>query len=465
MNRRDDCLRLLVEQLGPTKPGRELGLDAVGSLADFRASIPIRDAERHHEEVIARFGFGVAEDAAQNPGDWERDVPVGIWSAWLDSPPERVALLRGRRFDTAVDEIMVDDLEALGGELRRIDHWTDAKTTLSRLEAFDPDLLVVPSVLTVAALEAVHRTPLERRLSKLRLILAEHDLRRTRRTRVPIRSAGWIEPAGRIAVPSSRGADPAVTLAVGSTLIELLPYTNPEEDGQRVYARQATLPEHAVVGHRYELVVSSPHGYLRLRTGEHVRVVGFDMPYGAADFPRPRVRRLPPAPADVRLEGCTVSGAWLTASIRQALRREDPALVFAEVGPDPLSLPSGAAALRTGSVRLPEAFVDTELGWLTRTGAHVRSGKRRLPRSLLLRIEVQGYVGPELVTKLSERIDNNLQLRSPAYAHLRQKDELHEPRVMVVPAGTRGRDEARRVEALGGEVRHPDVRIVTSALR
>ncbi|MCR9159744.1 MAG: GH3 auxin-responsive promoter family protein [Nannocystaceae bacterium] len=457
-NRRDDCLRLLVEQLGPTRPGRELGLDAVRSLDDFRASIPIRDRTRHQEEVTSRFGFGLDDDF-ENPGGWERDVPVGIWGAWLGGAPKRVALLRGRRFDTAVDEILVEDLEALGGELRRIDRWESAASVLEQLEAFEPELLVVPSVLTIGALESVHRAPLERRLPQLELILAEHDLRRTRRTRIPIKSAGWIEAPGRFAVPSTRGADDSVTLAVGTSVIELLPYSNPEEDGQRVYARQTTLPEDAVMGQRYELVVSSPHGFLRLRTGEHVRVVGFDMPYEPADFPRPRVLRLPPAPADVRLEGCTVSGAWLSASIRQALHREDPALVFAEVGPDPLSIPTMGASLRTGSTRLPAAFDDTELAWLTRTGSH-RLGKRKRPRGLLLRIEVQGYVVPELVSKLSERIDANLQLRSPAYAHLRTRAELDPPRVMVVPAGTRGRDEQRRVEALGGVVRHPDVRIV-----
>ena len=464
-NRRDDCLRLLVEQLGPTRPGRELGLHAVRSLEDFRASIPIRDRDRHQDEVTERFGFGIGGDDFENPGGWERDVPVGIWNAWLgEQAPGKVALLRGRRFDTAVDEILVEDLQTLGGELRRIDRWESAEAVLEQLEAFEPDVLVVPSVLTVCTLESVFRAPLERRLPKLQLILAEHDLRRSRRTRIPVRSAGWIEAPGRFAVPSARGADHSVTLAVGTCLIELLAYSNPEEDGERVYARHTTLPENAVMGQRYELVVSSPHGFLRLRTGEHVRVVGFDMPYAPAEFPRPRVLRLPPAPADVRLEGCTVSGAWLSASIRQALHREDPALVFAEIGPDPLSIPAIGASLRTGSARLPEAFDDTELSWLTRTGTH-RLGKRKRPRGLLLRIEVQGYVSPELVGKLSQRIDANLQLRSPAYAHLRKRDELDPPRVMVVPAGTRGRDEQRRVETLGGVVRHPDVRVVESTLR
>lgn len=460
MSGRDQCLKLIVEQLGGTRPGRDLGLHRLHSLSDFRATLPIRSQASHSEEVEAVFAFGTADD----PGTamlaaLERENPVGIWGRHLGpSPPARVAMLRGRHFDTAVDEILVDDLEGIGGELRRIDRWEDAASALEHLEEIDPEVLVLASSMTCAQLEAVHRSPLDRRLPGLRLILSEHDLRAALRTRVPVRSAGWIHAGGRLGVPSGRGPDNAVTLAVGSSIIELLPYTNPEEDGRRVYAFNTVLPERAVVGARYELVFSSPQGFIRLRTGEHVRVVGFDMPSQAAPFPRPRVVRLSPAPADLKLEGCTVAGAWLTASVRGALHREDPALVFAEVGLDPLSIPSGAAAMRTGSAKLPEAFKDTELGWLTKTGMH--RVERKHPRGLLVRIEVQGFVGTGLVAKLSARVDGNLRLRSPAYAHLREREELHRPRVLVVPAGTRSKDEARRVARLGGEVQLPDVRVV-----
>ena len=41
-------------------------------------------------------------------------------------------------------------------------------------------------------------------------------------------------------------------------------------------------------------------------------------------------------PDDVRLEGVTLAGSWLTAAVRQAFRPEDPALVAAEIGPDPV---------------------------------------------------------------------------------------------------------------------------------
>lgn len=462
MNGRDECLRSLVEQLGATKAGREMGLHRVRSLEDFRETAPIRDAAEHADEVESRMGFSAHDGGSEvarvlAAGAIEREVNVGVWGRWLrDRNPERTALLRARHFDTAVDEILVDDLLALGGEVRRIDAWSSADEVLERLEAFDPELLVVPSALTCQALEAVHRSPLERRLKSLRSILAEHDVRKSIRSRVPVRQAGWTHAAGRIGLATVRPPGNAITLAVGSTIIELLAYENPEEDGRRVYADATVLPEQAIVGQRYELVLSSPQGFVRLRSGEHVKVVGFDMPSSSAPMPRARVVRLAPAPADLGLEGCTVAGAWLTASVRQALSREDPALVFAEIGPDPSSVPSGAAAVRPA--RITDTFSETELGWLTKTGAHRVARKR--PRGLLLRIELQGFVGADLAPKLAKRIDASLRLRSPAYAHLRQSGDLSAPRVLVARAGTRTRDEERRVAALAGKVRFGDVRVV-----
>ena len=468
MSGRDDCLRAILEQLGGTKAGREMGLHRVHTLEDFRETLPVRDAAEHADEVESRVGFSAHDGAsdvarALAAGAVEREVNVGVWTAWLgERGAQRIALLRARHFDTAVDDILVDDLHALGGEVQRIDVWDSPEGVLERIEKVDPQVLVVPSALTCRALEAVHRSPLERRLRSLRLILAEHDVRRSIRSRVMVRQAGWTHAAGRLGVASLRPPGNAIALAQGSIIIELLAYSNPEEDGHRVYADRTVLPEQAVLGQRYELVLSSPQGFVRLRSGEHVKIVGFDMPSSAVPVPRARIVRLGPAPADVRLEGCTVAGAWLTASVRQALSREDPALVFAEIGPDPLSVPSGAAAVRTGSARLPDAFSDTELGWLSKTGAHRVVRKR--PRGLLVRIELQGYVGPELAPKLAQRIDANLRLRSPAYAHLRESDDLSLPRVLVARAGTRSRDEDRRVAALAGKVRFEDVRVVESGV-
>lgn len=462
---RQRCLALMIEHLGPTRLGRELGLQRLSSLDDLRASMPILDRERHERDVEQHLGFGLADSGdAQarelSGGSLERDAVVATWRSRLRrSDVRRVALLRGHNVDPMIDRIARDDVRALDAEVLAIDRIDDPAAVLERLEDFDPELMVVPSVLTLRWLETVHRGGLERRIRGLRMVLAEHDIGQEVRSRVRVVTAGWIHRSGRLGLPTQRPPDSAVTLAVGSQIIELLPYGNPEEDARRVYAEDTVLPEHAVLGQRYELVVSSPLGFLRLRTDEHVRVVGFDAPSGPAPFPRPRVVRLAPAPADVALEGCTVAGAWLTASIRQAFYREDPALVAAEIGPDPRSVPRGVAATQTAAhMRLPDAFNDTELGTMARTGA--QRIERHRPRALLVRVEVQGYVAPELTGFLSRRIDISLRRHSPAYDYLRQRDELQAPRVMVLPSGTRRAEEDRRIRELVGGVWVPDVRVV-----
>ena len=460
---RERCLSALVEHLAGTRLGQDLGLARIGSLEDLRAAIPVMDRDEHEREVEARLGFGVLDEDDPRAGELERgsverEHVVSVWHAWLGEPPRRVALLRGRGPDPAMDRIAAGDVAALQAAMLHIDRAEAPEEVLERLRAHDPDVLVVPSVRIAEWLESVQRRPLERVLPRLRLVLAEHDHDTHLRSHRPVRSSGWILRCGRVGLPTKRPPDGAITLALASTIIELLPYTNPEEDARRVYAKQTLLPEQALVGQRYELVVSSPLGFLRLRTDEHVRVVGFDAPSDDAPFPRPRVVRLPPAPPDIALEGCTVAGAWLTAAIRQALQREDPALVGAEIGPDPRSVPKGAAAMQTGSMALPDAFKETELAWLAKTGAHKVERKR--PRGLLLKIELQGYVARELPDMLAKRIDASLRERSPAYAYLRERDELRPPRVIVLPGGTRRSEEQRRIREMLGAVAVPDVRVV-----
>ena len=462
---RQRCLASMIEQLGPTRRGRERGLPRLHNLDDLRASLPILDRERHERDVEQHLGFGLVDSTDAHArelsgGALERDAVIATWRAHhIGGTLRRVALLRGHAVDPMVDRIARDDVRALDAEVLAIDRVDDPAAVLEALEDFEPELMVVPSVLTLRWLESVHRGALERRLRALRLVLAEHDLGQEVRSRVPVAEAGWIHRSGRLGLPTLRPPDQALTLAVGSQIIELLPYGNPEEDARRVYAEATVLPEHAVMGQRYELVVSSALGFLRLRTDEHVRVVGFDGPSSLAPFPRPRVVRLSPAPADVALEGCTVAGAWLTASLRQAFQREDPALVAAEIGPDPRSMPRGVAAAQTAAnMRLPDAFHDTELGTSARTGA--QRIERHRPRALLVKVEVQGYVAPELTGFLSRRIDTSLRRHSPAYDWLRQRDELQPPRVMVMPSGTRRAEEDRRIRELVGGVRVPDVRVV-----
>jgi len=464
---RQRCLSQMIEHLGPTRIGRELGLGRLRNFDDLRASLPIMDRERHEWEVEQHLGFGLVDpgDARARElsgGQHERGAVVAIWRAYLGRHValKRVALLRGRSVDPIVDRLARDDVRALDAEVFAIDRVEDPAAVLERLQEFDPELMLVPSLLTLRWLESVYRGGLDRRLRSLRLVLAEHDLREEVRTHVRVATSGWVHRSGRLGLPTLRPPDHALTLAVGSQIIELLPYGNPEEDARRVYADETVLPEHAVLGQRYELVVSSPLGFLRLRTDEHVRVVGFDAPSEPAPFPRPRVVRLAPAPPDVALEGCTVAGAWLTASIRQAFQREDPALVAAEIGPDPRSVPRGVAALpgTAATMRLPDAFKDTELGWMARTGS--QRVERHRPRALLVRLEVQGYVVPELTGLLSTRIDQSLRRRSAAYAYLRERDDLHPPRVMILPVGTRRSEEDRRIRELAGGVWVPDVRVV-----
>lgn len=462
---RQRCLAQMIEQLGPTRLGRELGLQRLHSLDDLRASLPVLDRERHERDVEQHLGFGLADSTDAHArelsgGGLERDAVISTWRAHLGGGAlRRVALLRGYAVDPMVDRIARDDVRALDAEVLAIDRVDDPAAALERLEEFEPELMVVPSVLTLRWLESVHRGALERRIHSLRLVLAEHDLGQEVRSRVRLAAAGWIHRSGRLGLPTLRPPDHALTLAVGSQIVELLPYGNPEEDARRVYAEETVLPEHAVMGQRYELVVSSALGFLRLRTDEHVRVVGFDAPSAAAPIPRPRVVRLAPAPADVALEGCTVAGAWLTASIRQAFQREDPALVAAEIGPDPRSVPRGVAASQTAAnMRLPDAFNDTELGTIARTGT--QRVERHRPRALLVKVEVQGYVAPELTGFLSRRIDTSLRRHSPAYDYLRQRDELQPPRVMVLPSGARRSEEDRRIRELVGVAWVPDVRVV-----
>ncbi len=458
---REQALVRTLEQLGPTRVGQRLGLGRIASLADFRASVPIFDRARHERDIENPLGFGVIDDAESGAmslagAALEREQVIAVWRERLGAAPiARVASLHAHGADPLAERTLRDDLRGLGGELFHLDRLDDAQRVLERLRAFDPDVLVVPSALTCAWLQRVQRMPLRRMFPGLRGVLSQHDLSRPPQTGVSVHAIGWFFRGLRCAVPSLRAPQDSITLAVGTQLLELLPYSNPEDDGRRIYAERTILPEQALLGHRYEVVVSSPLGMLRLRTEQHVRVVGFDPPTHAAPHPRVRVVRLSTPPPDVALEGCTVAGAWLTASVRQALAPEDPALVSAEIGPDPQSL-AFVPSPPSSSSRLGDPFGDTELSPRSLQG---NEGTRR-PRALLCRIELQGFVRPELARRLSTRIDDNLRLRSPAYAWLRERSELDAPRVIVLAAGTAASETERRVTELATGVWTPDVRVI-----
>lgn len=471
-------LAATLEALGDTEVGRELGLLRLANLDDFRATVPLSDASTHAHRVTARLGFGRDELDGEmlTAATVER---AALWLAWRQrlagARPRRVAILQAPADDPHIDRMRLDDLRFGGegedsGRTRESDALTllritsiprDPEAMLDELRRFRPDALVVPSLAACSWLEQLTRAPLERRLPQLRWLLAEHDLDERVRSRLPIINAGWLHAAGRIALPSRRSPFDAFTLATRSTVLELLPHGDPETDTRAHTTERTVLPEAAILGERYELVVSSPLGFLRLRSGMHVRVVGFasstagSHPGGDSvedSLPRPRVLRLPPPPADATLEGVTMPGAWLTASVRQAFLPEDPALVAAEIAADPDAVDVTGRGSRTGL----DPFSDTELG-ASRVGV-LRMGPK--PRALVVRLEVQGHTAPSFLVQISTRIDADLRRRSAAYDWLRTRDELWEPRVVIAKPGTARKNRERRICALWDPVARPVVQMV-----
>lgn len=462
MSGRERSLQAILAAFAGLEFGRTLGLGRVATLADLRATVPLMDLTTHAHRVESHLGFGAIDPrdprAAELTGlSWERPEVGAVWRSFLAGglgERPRALVLQARDFDPNVDRLLEGDLAAIGAEVLRIDQVAGPEAALERLKAAAPAILAVPSAYTITWLERQVRGPLDRALPSLRLCVASHDLGHRVRARVRVESAGWIHRSGRLGLPSPRPPARAFTLAVGSQVIELLPHREVDDEGRRVFEDRTILPEHAIVGQRYELVVSSPLGCLRLRTDEHVHVVGFDPPTALAPFPRPRVIRLRPPPQPVVLEGVTLAGAGLAAALRVAFRPEEPALVAATVGPDPASLTRSAA--ESANLRA-DPFADTEFG-----GAG-RSGVRTLPlhaRALLVQVEVQGLGRGDLAGRLARAIDDDLRRRSPAYDHLRSRSDLWRPRVAIVAPGTFEAARDRRIAALRGRVGVPEVRIV-----
>lgn len=456
-------LAAIVRALGETEVGRELGLLRLANLADFQATVPLMDAATHVGRVTARLGFGLDgfDDETLTAAEVERPAVRAAWRLRLGGarPPRRVAMLWAHADDQVVDRVRLDDLGSLadGTELLRIEGVPgDPERLLADLRRFRPEALAVPSLATCGWLESLVRGPLERRFPGLRWLLAEYDLDERIRSRLPVLNAGWLHAAGRVGLPARRGPARGLLLATRSTLIELLPHGDPEIDPRSRATESTVLPERAVLGERYEVVLSSPLGFLRLRTGLHIRVVGFAAPElvsgDAGDsLPRPRVVRLHPPPADAALEGVTLAGAWLTASVRQVFLPEDPALVAADIAADPDALDASGRASRTGL----DPFTDTELG-ASRAGSRRKGPK---PRALVIRLEVQGHAAPDFPMRIAERVDQALRRRSAAYDWLRERDELWEPRIVIARSGTARSERERRLRSLWGPVARPVVRM------
>ncbi|MCA9694053.1 MAG: hypothetical protein R3A51_10900 [Nannocystaceae bacterium] len=453
----------ICSELRDTEVGRAFGFSRIETLDDFRAAIPLMTQDAHARDVEARLGFGVDDPShheATSNAAIERPQTIARWRSLLAAdgraPEVRALVLQARDHDPAIDRIRGDDLRALGGQLRRVTT-LEGDDDLARLEetlaSYQPTVLMVPSAHTCAFLEASLHGPLDRRVPSLALILATHDLERRLRAVAPLGHAGWITRSGRLGVPSPRPPARAFTLAVESQLVELLPHTRFDVEGRAIPPSGTILPEHAIVGERYELVVSAPLGFLRVRTDEHVRVVGFDPPTQAAPIPRPRVIHLQPPAQDVALDGVSLVGTWLTASVRRAFRPEDPALVAATIGPDPAS-----AAVDPKRSAGMDPFAETELGGAVRQGP-----PRPRARRLLVQVEVQGQVRAGFEARLAAAVDRDLRRRNPAYAHLRERKELTLPRVVNVEPGSFRGAQLRRIRSLRGQVDAPEVRVVDHA--
>jgi hypothetical protein len=466
-----DPLAALLASLRHTEAGRSFGLTGVRSSADLRESVPLMDAATHLETVEGRLGFaGEGTSSPEAPGERERGRLVAHWRGLLSQAdsnrpaPERVGVFTSPADDPQVDRMRWRDLSALGAvEVDRIEGPRTARargleTLVQALRSWGGDTLLLPSLSTCSWLEAHFRAPIERALPGLRWLLVEHDFDRRVRSRVPAVNAGWLHAAGRIGIPALRPPHSSFCLATDSCVIELLPESDAQADPRHRVLASTIEPARAIMGERYEIVVSSALGYLRLRTGEHVRVVGFTAPDnlvpGGSTSPRPRVVRLHPPPDDVRLEGVTLAGSWLTAAVRQAFRPEDPALVAAEIGPDPGAVPEGDR--ETYSRSMMDPFADTELG----ASRHRARRSRRGPRALFVRVELQGESDLGITARLSSRIDQALWERSAAYAYLRDNGELWDPRVMVADPGTARRGREARLFARAHRVEVPSVRVV-----
>lgn len=456
-------LATIIRALGETEVGRELGLLRLANLADFQATVPLLDPAAHAQRVTARLGFGLdgLDDETLTAAEIERPAVRTAWRLRLAGAraPRRIAVLWAHADEQLVDRVRLDDLRSLGEgvELLRIDVVPrDPEQLIAELRRFRPEALVVPSLATCGWLESLLRGPLERQLPGLRQLFAEYDLDERVRSRLPVLNAGWLHAAGRVGLPARRGPARGLLLATRSTLIELVPHGDPEIDPRARAQESTVLPERAVLGERYEVVLSSPLGFLRLRTGLHVRVVGFAAPESISSdagdsLPRPRVVRLHPPPSDAALEGVTLAGAWLTASVRQAFLPEDPALVAADIAADPDAVDVSARASRTGL----DPFVDTELG-ASRAGSRHKGPK---PRALVIRLEVQGHAAPGFPMRIAERVDQALRRRSAAYEWLRGRDELWEPRIVIARPGTARSERERQLRALWGPVARPVVRM------
>lgn len=460
----------LIQMLGSTPVGAEAGLDRLGSFDDLRASLPVRDAVEHREAVERRLGFGDDDELEGTAA--ARAAVVARWqaSSGLERPPRRFARLAPQE-RRGLAQARLADLMAWGGPDARCQHFEPqaAEQMLERLAAAAPEALVVPSLHTIAWLERASRSAIERRLPSMRVLMSEYDMHLRVRSALPLLSVGRWHAAGRLALPPDpsrsgvRGRHVAarLELAWDSTLLELRDAGTQSQSQDRrnlkANASDVCVPLHrGVMGARYELVVSASSGFLRARTGVFVRLVGYARVDDAAGPARvPRVQPIVAPPPDLRLEGVTLRGAWLTSALRHAFEPEDPALIAGEIrGRTPAGARGPSATLGASAAEL---FDETELG---RTAAVMRTRAR--PRQIELRVELRGVGREGFEQRLATRFDQRLCASNPAYAFLRERGDLQLPVVERARDGRERADLWLRAGALQGAVARPQIQVFSS---
>ena len=471
--RRQRAFDYLIAKLGPTDLGRKLGLSRLNSFADLRATIPVHRSDEHLVKVEAALGFGPALGSgpgANDPGAFEREACVERWKELLVAhrrPIPRRCFRLGVEPDAALARWEHDDFaELMGaeGEFESV-RAQDPGACLEAMRESEPDALIAPSLASVAWLESQGRARIEALVPSLRVLFAQHDLDEALRSRLPVVSLGLRHPAGRLTLPSRGDSHDRLCgrIAWSSCLIELMR----EDESTTVVTRREpvtsssawtpdtrgpVLPEQAILGERYELVISSGTGFLRMRSGIYVRLVGFEVVRDANRLvPVPTLVPLPPPPSEFALEGVRLPGATLTASLRQAFEREDPALVAAEIG--------GAA--RSTSGQALDQLSPTDSGFFggTELGALHPSRQGLRPLGLELRVELQGRSRDDFSGRLALRYDEILRSRSPAYDYLRSGGELVSPVVLIVAGGSERRARSQRASSFRGTVARPQIRV------
>ncbi|MGB1699040.1 MAG: hypothetical protein ACPHRO_03730, partial [Nannocystaceae bacterium] len=261
--RREQTLAAIVRRLGSSKLGQDFGLHRVRSVADFRATIPLFDPWRHAREVEPELGFGDSEGFGTGPRETAtaRDHLWKVWSVQSDDwPPRKVLSLRRETQGTHAAKIRREALVAADGSAPEFvgpEGLQDLEAMREALLEVAPDTLLVSSLSLCRSLERLGRGHLERIAPSLRMILAEHDFEVPLRTRLPVLNLGWIERAGRVARPASVGPRSAMSLTGHALILELLPWTDPDKDGRSQPGEATVLPEHALLGGRYEVVMSA----------------------------------------------------------------------------------------------------------------------------------------------------------------------------------------------------------------